>query len=121
MREQRVAEAIREELSAILREEMRDPRVGLMSVTKVEVSTDLSVAKVGVSVLGTEQQRSQTLRMLEKARGFIRSQLASRMSMRHVPELKFKIDTSIEHGLRISQLLNDIRKEDSNDEDKEPK
>lgn len=108
LREQRVAEAIREELSEVLRTQMRDPRLGFVSITAVDVSSDLSIAKVSVSVLGEEKERKQALQAIKKARGFLRSELAQRMRLRFMPELVFKIDTSIEHSLRIAKLLNEI-------------
>ncbi|MDP2858364.1 MAG: 30S ribosome-binding factor RbfA [Bacillota bacterium] len=108
MREQRVGEAIREEISDILHNELRDPRVGFLSVTTVEMSADLKVAKVGVSILGDQKQQEQAMKVLRHASGFVRSELAKRISLRQAPDIVFKLDASIEHSLRISKLLNEL-------------
>lgn len=111
MREQRVAEAIKEEISDILRTQLKDPRIGFVSVTGVEVTNDLRQAKVHVSVMGTEQEKEQAIKVLQKATGFIRSELAGRLTLRYTPELLFRLDKSIDHGLRIAKLLNEIQEQ----------
>ncbi len=105
----KVAEAIKEEVSDILANKMKDPRLGFVSVVKVEVSRDLRHAKVGVSVLGDVDAKRNTLQALEQAVGFIRSELGRRLRLRHVPELKFRLDESIEEGVRIARLLEEMR------------
>jgi len=117
VREQRVAEAVREEISDILHNEIKDPRVGFISVTRVEMSGDLRVAKVHFSVLGNESEQAQAYKALKNAAGFIRSELAQRIRLRHAPELLFRLDTSIQQGLKIAKLLNEIQ--DSADRSKE--
>ena len=104
----RVSEQIKKELSQILQTELKDPRIGFITVTGVEVTNDLSQAKVFLSVLGTDQQKEETLKALAKGQGFIRSELGRRVRLRHTPELVFKFDTSIEYGSRIDQLLHKI-------------
>ena len=108
MREQRVGEAIREEISDILHSQMKDPRVGFLSVTTVEMSGDLKIAKVGVSILGDQKQQEQAMKVLRHATGFVRSELAKIISLRQAPDIVFKLDASIEHSLRIAKLLNEI-------------
>ncbi len=105
-RPQRVGEAIKEELMELIRTEIKDPRVGFVSIVKVEVVNDLTQAKVFFSVLGGNQAKKDSQKGLESAAGYLRSQLASRLRLRHTPELLFKLDESIEHGARIAELLN---------------
>jgi ribosome-binding factor A len=104
-RANRLAEEMKKEISEILRDEIKDPRVGFVSVTRVEVSSDLRYARVYVSVLGDPVERREAEKALKKAGGFIRSQLAHRIRLRYTPELTFKLDESIEHGIRISSLF----------------
>jgi ribosome-binding factor A len=104
----RVGEQIKKELSVILQTELKDPRIGFVTVTGVEVTNDLSQAKVFLSVLGDDQQKEETLKALAKGSGFIRSELGRRVRLRHTPELIFKFDTSIEYGGRIEQLLQEL-------------
>jgi ribosome-binding factor A len=104
----RVGEQIKKELSQILQSELKDPRVGFITVTGVDVTNDLSQAKVFLSVLGTEQQKEESLKAIAKATGFIRSELSKRIRLRITPELQFQFDASIEYGSRIDELLNKI-------------
>jgi ribosome-binding factor A len=101
----RVGEQIKKELSVILQTEFKDPRLGFVTVTGVDVTNDLSQAKVYLSVLGDEDQKAETLKALAKGTGFLRSEIGRRIRMRHVPELIFKFDPSVEHGSRIEELL----------------
>ncbi|NMO96203.1 30S ribosome-binding factor RbfA [Paenibacillus lemnae] len=104
----RVGEQIKKELSQLIQTEMKDPRIGFITVTGVDVTSDLSQAKVYLSVLGDDEQKAATLKGLEKANGFLRSELGKRVRLRHVPELLFKFDESIEYGSRIEKLLGEI-------------
>jgi ribosome-binding factor A len=110
----RVGEQIKKELSLIIQTEIKDPRIGFITVTGVEVTNDLSQAKVYLSVLGTDQQKEDTLKALAKGSGFIRSELGRRVRLRHTPELIFKFDTSIEYGSRIEDLLRRVNDGDVN-------
>ncbi|MCR4399183.1 MAG: 30S ribosome-binding factor RbfA [Firmicutes bacterium] len=101
----RVAEAIKQEISDILRDELKDPRVGFASVTRVDVSKDLRHAKVFVSVLGDEKQKADTMEGLESATGFIRSEVGKRIRLHHTPEILFRLDESIERSVRIAKVL----------------
>ncbi|HLS88080.1 MAG TPA: 30S ribosome-binding factor RbfA [Sphingobacteriaceae bacterium] len=116
VRQERLAEAIKQELSEILRV-MRDPRIGMASVVSVDVSRDLRHAKVYVSVFGDEDQRADTFAALSKARGFIRSELAKRLRIRYTPEIHFQLDDSIAHGARVAQLLRSLAEEQEDDGD----
>ena len=114
-RQRRVAEQIMRELANILREDLNDPRVGMTTLTAVELSPDYSYAKVFFTRLSDPQEVSLTLAALKHASGFLRSQLAHRLSMRSVPELRFVHDSSVERGMRLSQLIEQAVAGKSND------
>ena len=108
-RTERIGDLIRGELSELLRREMNDPRVQLASISRVAVSPDLRQARVGVSVLGSETQRDDAVRALERAKGFLRHSLAHRLSLRVTPELHFELDRGAEHSRQIEDLLTRAR------------
>ncbi|ASS65673.1 MULTISPECIES: 30S ribosome-binding factor RbfA [Paenibacillus] len=107
----RVGEQIKKELSQIIQAELKDPRIGFITVTGVEVTNDMSQARVYLSVLGSDDQKEETLKALARGTGFIRSELGKRIRLRHTPELLFKFDSSIEYGSRIESLLTDINRD----------
>ncbi|WCK52853.1 30S ribosome-binding factor RbfA [Aneurinibacillus sp. Ricciae_BoGa-3] len=111
VRTNRVGEQIKKELSQIIQREIKDPRVGFVTVTGVEVSGDLSQAKVFISIFGDEEKQADSLKALEKAKGFMRTEIGRRVRLRHTPELIFKVDESVEYGHRIETLLTQIKKE----------
>jgi ribosome-binding factor A len=104
-RMRRVNEAMRAVLSDAIAKDLKDPRVGFVTVTAVKTSPDLRHARVYVSVLGDEQTRSDTLEGLRSARGFLQGRVASELSIKHTPAVTFEYDESIDHGMRISQLI----------------
>jgi ribosome-binding factor A len=104
-RSRRIAEQVQRELSDILRVELKDPRVGMITLTDVEVSHDQSHAKVFFTVLGDAERIAAAAEGLKHAAGFLRSELAHRMKLRTVPQLQFKHDESVERGMRLSQLI----------------
>ncbi|MFC5648979.1 30S ribosome-binding factor RbfA [Paenibacillus solisilvae] len=104
----RVGEQIKKELSQLIQSELKDPRIGFITVTGVELTNDLSQARVFLSVLGSDEQKEETLKALARGTGFLRSELGKRIRFRHTPELLFKFDNSIEYGSRIESLLNNI-------------
>jgi ribosome-binding factor A len=104
----RVNQLIREEISLLLQRELKDPRLGFITVTGVETSPDLRSAKVFVSVLGDEEQWAASLSALDGARGFIRNWLRQHLELRVTPELSFRADRSMEHAARIQQLLKQL-------------
>ncbi|SFS59749.1 30S ribosome-binding factor RbfA [Marininema halotolerans] len=112
IRASRVGEQIKKELSQVLQQEMKDPRIGFVTVTAVEMSGDLQQAKVFISVYGDDEKKKESLEGLEKAKGFLRSELGRRIQLRHTPELVFKFDGSIEHGNHISKLLEEVNKDE---------
>lgn len=111
LREEKLAELIKQEVSDILRKRVKDPRIGFVSITDVEVTGDLRHAKIFFSVLGDEVEKEETMEGLEVATGYIRRELGQRIRVRHVPELLFRYDNSLEHGARISRILNDLKEE----------
>lgn len=107
-RQQQVGEFIREEVSEIIQRELKDPRLGMASITRVEMSPDLRYARIFISVLGTPQEQEESLAGLSHAAGFIRHQLKPRMRIRHVPELVFKADHSMEHAAEMARTLRSL-------------
>jgi ribosome-binding factor A len=103
----RVDEAVRAVLSEAIASELKDPRVGFVTVTGVKTSPDLRHARVYVSVLGNDEQRTTSLTVLRAARGFLQRKVASELTLKHTPSLSFEYDTSIDHGMRITELLSD--------------
>jgi ribosome-binding factor A len=106
-RSARIADQIQRELAEIVRLELRDPRVRLLTLTGVELSRDQSHAKVFFTVLGPESEGREALEGLQRAAGFLRSQLGRRLTTRTVPELHFEYDESIERGARLSRLIDE--------------
>jgi ribosome-binding factor A len=112
-RPEQVAETLRQVISeALLRGEVRDPRVGFVTVTAVLVTNDLSHARVMVSVPGDEAEKSRALEGLQSAAVFLRSRAARALTTRSVPEFHFELDRGLQHAARINELLNEIRRED---------
>lgn len=111
-RTRQVGELLREELDEIIRREVKDPRIGFFSITRVEVPTDLRSARVFISVLGTDDEREQTLVALRSAAGYIRHVLKPRLRMRQIPELEFRDDRSMEYAQQITEALRDVRDRD---------
>ncbi len=112
-RQEKLGELIAVELSDLLRTRVKDPRVGFASITHVEVSGDLRYAKIFVSVLGSESEQVATIQALKHATGFLRHELASRLTLRYMPELVFKLDMSIEQGAHILELIREIENEET--------
>ncbi|MCG8485356.1 MAG: 30S ribosome-binding factor RbfA [Clostridia bacterium] len=112
-RSHRVAEEIKKVLSMMLINELKDPRISSMvSVTQVEVTDDFSFAKVYLSVLGSEEEKENTLLALKSAAGFIRKEVGKKIKMRRIPEFIFKIDHSLDYSLHISKIIDEIGKDD---------
>ena len=109
----RIGDLLRGELAEILRNEVRDPRVGLATVSNVSVSRDLGHAVVRVSVLGDDEARDACIEALSKAQGFVRTLLARRVRhLRNVPELDFRLDRGAEHSQRIEEILETLHGSD---------
>jgi len=106
-RAQRVGEQIQRELAQMLRDDVKDPRVGRVTVTAVEVSPDLSHAKVFVTHLAGREHADEALHALSRTAGFLRTELSHRMQLYSVPQLHFAYDDSIESGMRLSRLIDE--------------
>lgn len=107
----RINAEVQRELSNIIRQELKDPRISLLtSVTAVEVAPDLKTCKAYISVLGEEQSKADTLAGLKSAVGFIRRQLAKTLNLRNTPEIRFVLDESIEYGVTMSKMIDDVNR-----------
>lgn len=116
-RASRLGETLKEEISQMIREDLKDPRIGFVTVTSVEVADDLGHAKVFISVLGDEQTSKDSMEALKRASGYVRSEIGKRIRLRHVPEIVFKYDSSIQHGAHIAELLREVHTEEAEDEE----
>jgi ribosome-binding factor A len=114
-RMRRVNESVRQVLAEAV-PELKDPRIGLVTVTGVDTAADLRHAVVFVSVLGSEKKRTATMRALEAAHGVLQSRLASQLRMKRTPQLSFEYDPSVERGVRMSQLIDELAPEDDADD-----
>jgi len=110
-RPQRVALQIQHEISLMLTRNIKDRRIGFVTVTGVEISRDLRHAKVFVSAMGTDRQKKESLEALNHAAGWIRHELGQRIRMKFLPEIVFRTDTSMDYGERIDRLLDEIRED----------
>lgn len=116
----RVGDLLQEEIGSIILQELRDPRIGFVTVTGVTVSDDLKHAKVYVSVMGTSKEIERTLQGLESARGYIQGCIGRRVKLRYTPEISFRLDTSVSYGAHIDGILRNLTKdEDSESADEE--
>lgn len=117
---ERLNEQLKREISRILRTEVRDPRVGVPTVTGVDVTPDLWMARVYVRLTGSEEERGEAMEGLEAASLYIRKLLGEELHIRRVPELEFQVDRSLERAQRIEELLDEVRPEEGWDEEVEP-
>ena len=106
----RINEEIKKELSDIIRQDLKDPRINqtMVSVLSVDTTNDLKYCKIYISVMGDEEQKKGAIEGLKSANGFIRREIARRINLRNTPELIFKLDDSIEYGIRLSKIIDDI-------------
>jgi ribosome-binding factor A len=109
---ERLNEQVKREVSDILRFEVRDPRVGVITVTEARVAPDLSIARVYVRPMGDEQEQTEAMEGLEAAAPYVRRELGKRLKIRTVPELRFEADKALEYGMHIEKLLSEIKKTD---------
>jgi len=111
-RARRVADQMQRELSELIRLEVKDPRVGMLTITEIEVTRDMDHAKVFFTTLGGKPEHDACLEGLQRASGFLRTQLSQRMQLRQVPKLSFVYDHSVERGVQLSQLIETAVAED---------
>ena len=112
-RMRRVDEAVREVLSAAITQELKDPRVGFVTVTAVETSPDLRHARVFVSVLGAERKRERSLEGLQAAHSVLQARLARELRMKRTPQLTFEYDPSVERGVQMTKLIDELAPDDN--------
>lgn len=112
-RAERLAEEIREEVAKIVGGELKDPRIGFVTVTRVELTADLRTARVHVGILGDAAQREKTLGGLRQAAGFVRRELGRRIRIRHTPEVQFHYDEGLDATERVARLLEETRERDA--------
>jgi ribosome-binding factor A len=117
LRPERVQEALRQEISKVALEEIKDPRVGFLTITRVELTKDLRYAKVYFSVLGGAKEKALALKGLNSAKGYIKGVVADRISLRLVPDISFRIDESIEHTEEIFNMFKKIKKKEGGEVD----
>ena len=110
-RSERVQEALRQEISRIVQNELKDPRLGFLTITGVELTKDLRYAKVYFSVLGEKKNKLLALKGLNSAKGYIKNLVSDRVKLRFTPELDFRIDESLEHTREIYDILDKLKKE----------
>lgn len=117
-RQERIAEAIRQETSLIIHDKLKDPRLGFITITRVEVTKDLRYAKIFFSVLGSEDAVKKSQEALDSAMGYVRKLIAQRLNLRFAPEIAFYDDRSTEYSVRIEEVLNEIKESDGQDKPK---
>lgn len=115
-RRERVAEILKQEVSRIVLEDLSDPRLGFMTVTKVEPSPDLRSARVFVSVLGDQTQQELTMRALKRAAGFVQHGIAGRLDLKYTPVLRFVNDLSVKKSVRLSKVIREALEESGGEE-----
>jgi ribosome-binding factor A len=113
LRAEKVQEFIKQELSKIILTELKDPRIGFVTVTKVDVTGDLRSAKVYVSLMGDDEQKAATWQGLHKALGFLRTEIGKRIRLRFTPELSLQLDETLQYSTRIQELLDKIKQEEA--------
>lgn len=117
-RVRRVAEQIKKDIGGIINYEIKDPGVArLTSVTDVDLSRDLRHAAVYVSIYGSDAEKEETLQALNRAAGFIRSEIGKRIRLRHTPEINFRLDNSIEYGAYIERVIKSLKEEENDGQD----
>ncbi|NLY55559.1 MAG: 30S ribosome-binding factor RbfA [Firmicutes bacterium] len=109
-RKVRIEDQIRTEIGDMLLKDLKDPRIGFASVTRVQLSGDKREVKVYISVFGTDEEKQQTMQALNHARGFIRTEIGKRIKLRHTPQIHFILDESIEQGSKVMAILSELAK-----------
>lgn len=116
-RSNRVGGAIKEEISRLLLKEVKDPRIGFVTITRAKVSKDLRFVKVYFSVLGDQSVRADSLMGLNSAKGFMRRELGRRLKLRYVPDIVFSFDPSLEHMSRLAELIHKIQADEKSEDE----
>ncbi len=108
-RADKVSEAIKREISVMLTQDVKDPGIHFVTVTLVEIADDLRHARIFVSVLGDEATRMETMKGLDRAKGFLRGELGRRLQLRYTPDIHFHLDKSLDHAMKIKGILNELK------------
>jgi ribosome-binding factor A len=121
IRLERVEGQLKKEISKILQEDLKDPRIGFVTITRINLTGDLRYARIYFSILGDDAAKEESLKGIKSAKGFIRKLIAERMNLRYVPELYFKLDNSLEYSINLEKTFERIKNErkDSQTSDKE--
>ena len=120
IRKHRLAQVIKEQVSRVILQEMKNPRLGFVTVVNAEVSPDVKAARVFVSIVGDEEQQENTLRELQAAKGYIQAQIAPRLGTRNTPVLTFKIDKGVKQSLLVTQILKEALGDQEPETSQEP-
>lgn len=112
LRVRKIQEFIKQEVSNIILRELKDPRIGFITVTDARITGDLREATVYVSLFGSDAEKADTLKALKSANGYIRSEVGKRLGIRYSPTIEFKEDASLDYGMKIDKILRDIEKKD---------
>jgi len=104
-RSQRVQELLLEEISKLIQHGLKDPRIGFVTVTRIELSDNLKNAKVHVSIMGSEEEKEKSIEGLNSAKGYLRSSLGKNLYLKHIPELHFKLDEAADHVEKITKII----------------
>lgn len=116
-RADRVSEAIKREMSVLLTQEAKDPGIHFVTVTAVETTDNLRFAKIFVSILGDEKTRQETMKALDRAKGFLKGEIGHRLQLRYAPDIQFRLDKSLDHAMKIKGILNEIKKSEDKPDD----
>lgn len=111
-RQEKMRQLLKEEISDILRREIKDPRLGFFTIIDAEITSDLRHAKIFVSILGTEEERKQSMEVLRHAQHFVRQEFGKRVRMKVLPDIQFKHDETVDQGVRMLELLEEIKRND---------
>ncbi|MDP2921132.1 MAG: 30S ribosome-binding factor RbfA [Candidatus Omnitrophota bacterium] len=114
IRSERVEEQLKKEISKILQEDIKDPRIGFTTITRIDLTGDLRYARIYFSIMGDDKAKEESLKGIKSSVGFIRKLIAERMDLRYVPELYFKLDNSIEYSINLEKTFERIRYEREN-------
>ncbi|MDI6602443.1 MAG: 30S ribosome-binding factor RbfA [Thermoanaerobacteraceae bacterium] len=113
IKNEKVAEEIKRDLGLIIKNDLKDPRISeICSITRVELSNDLRYSKIYISIYGNDDVKANTLQGLKNATGYIRKELSKRLKLRYIPEINFVLDESIENGIRISKIIDELREKE---------
>ncbi len=113
----RLNQIILKEVTEIIQFQLKDPSIGFITITDVDVTNDLSYAKIYVSFLGKKERNEAGMKALQRSKGYIRSELAKKLTIRKIPDLIFKLDETLEKSRKIDEILHQIHKNDSNNEE----